>query len=229
MVHARDRGAPVGARPAKAAGRVVAGRHSRHPRDPVDVPAGQKPPVVGPAGAGDPPAPEITYRPRRWLLLIPLGVLVVWSLIAHQRVIAEAEHIPVTALAIWGVTFATVGGQVILSWLGRPYTCPEPPGLTVAVIIPCYNEDIPYAERVLASLRAQTRKADQIIVVDDGSTKVDYAAAGLPQAYPEAQWLWQPENRGKKHAQVAGWCQAATTDVICTIDSDSALERQDRK
>lgn len=213
----------VGSRPAATAGGVVAGRHRRDAAHPVDVPTRKVAPVVAASGARRAPAPEITYKPRRYLLLVPLALLGVWSALAHARLLAEAHHTPVVALAVWGVTLATVAAQIVLSWMGRPYICDEPPGLRCAVVIPAFNEDLAYLRRVLDSLRVQSRKADVIIVVDDGSTKVDYTP--LIALYPEVTFTRVDPNQGKKHAQVTGWDLDVDADVVCTIDSDSALDR----
>jgi hyaluronan synthase len=170
------------------------------------------------------PAPEITYRPRRWLLLIPLALLIGGSAATHSRLASEAARLPLAALLVWGISLGTVVIQLLLSWLGRPYRCDEPPGLRATVIIPCYNEDRALLVRVLESLRAQTRPADMVIVVDDGSDKVSYA--DIIGCYPEVTWITQPANLGKKHAQVAGFRADPEADVYATIDSDSALERR---
>lgn len=45
----------------------------------------------------------------------------------------------------------------------------SPPSASVAVIVPCYN-GAHYLGEALNSVLAQTHPADQIIVVDDGST-----------------------------------------------------------
>ena len=160
----------------------------------------------------------MSFRPRRWLVVIPLALIAAGSGALHHR-LATAHHIPVTALVIWAVGLFALTGQVLLAWCGKPYTCPPPPGW-VTVVVPCYNEDAAYLRRVLDSLRLQTRRPDQVIVCDDGS-KVSYA--GLPEDYPEVLWIRQ-DNAGKKHAQVACWDAAPRAVFVANIDSDSALD-----
>jgi len=174
---------------------------------------------IRPGGQARPVTPEIRYRPRRWLITIPLLLLGCASVILHQRLI-RAEHIPPAAAVVWALALSAVTAQVVMAWLGRPYTADPPAGLRVCVIVPCYNEDPAYLRRVLDSLRCQTRKADRVIVCDDGS-KVSYA--GIPEAYPEVTFLRQ-DNAGKKHAQAACWRADWDADIYCNIDSDSALE-----
>ena len=149
--------------------------------------------------------------------MVPLGLLAAGSWWLHQRVLGYG-HIPPTAVAVWLGSAAIVVAQLLLSWFSRPYRCP-PPALRATVIVPCYNEDPAYLARVLESLRWQTRQADKVVVVDDGS-RVSYA--GFPGAYPEVEWIRQ-DNQGKKHAQVAGFAADPDADVYVTIDSDSAL------
>jgi glycosyltransferase involved in cell wall biosynthesis len=97
---------------------------------------------------------------------------------------------------------------------------------TVSVIIPSYNRchSMP---RALDSVLAQTRPAEEIIVVDDGSD--DGTAAMLARDYPELVCLVQ-ENRGVSAARNAG-IRAARGDWIGLLDSDDEwlpqkLERQ---
>jgi hypothetical protein len=73
--------------------------------------------VVAAARSGGPPTPEVRYRPRRWLLLAPLAVLLAGSAALHERVLRELSHLPVTALAVWSVSLGTVLLQLVLSWM----------------------------------------------------------------------------------------------------------------
>ena len=50
-----------------------------------------------------------------------------------------------------------------------------PPGLKIAVLIPLYNHE-KYIGAALASLRAQTRRPDRVIILDDGSTDKSLSA-----------------------------------------------------
>lgn len=85
----------------------------------------------------------------------------------------------------------------------------------IAVVIPTYDraETLP---RALDSVVAQTRAAEQIIVVDDGSH--DETADIIADRYPEIILLRQP-NRGVSAARNRG-ILAATQEWIAFLDSD---------
>ncbi len=97
---------------------------------------------------------------------------------------------------------------------------------TLSVVIPTQNRRWSIA-RALDSVRAQTRMANEVIVVDDGST--DDTARFVEEAYPEVRLLRQ-ENRGVSAARNAG-IGAAQGELIAFLDSDdewrkTKLERQ---
>jgi len=86
-----------------------------------------------------------------------------------------------------------------------------------SVIIPCFNRD-EYLEEALKSVRCQTRRVREIIVVDDGST--------TPVQAPR-DWDGPPlrivrtENRGVSAARNFG-ISLATGSFIAFLDSDDA-------
>ncbi|WP_157155810.1 MULTISPECIES: glycosyltransferase family 2 protein [unclassified Diaminobutyricimonas] len=84
----------------------------------------------------------------------------------------------------------------------------------VSVVIPAYN-DAELLEKCLAALGAQTRPADEVIVVDNAST--DATAAVARNA--GARVLSEPV-RGITRATALGF-DAATGDVIARLDADS--------
>lgn len=84
----------------------------------------------------------------------------------------------------------------------------------VSVVIPAHN-DAPLLEQCLAALAAQTRPADEVIVVDNAST--DATAAVARNA--GARLLSEPV-RGIMRATALGF-DAATGDVIARVDADS--------
>lgn len=97
---------------------------------------------------------------------------------------------------------------------------------SVSVVIPTFNRRR-LVERALASVAAQTRAADEVIVVDDGSTD---GTGDLVQArFSEVKYLFQ-ENRGVSAARNRGIREAAG-EWIALLDSDDEwlpekLERQ---
>jgi glycosyltransferase involved in cell wall biosynthesis len=98
--------------------------------------------------------------------------------------------------------------------------------MTVSAVIPTHNR-ADLVLRALASVQAQTRPADEVIVVDDGST--DDTPRRVPEAFPGAVYLRQ-ENRGVSVARNRG-VAAASGDWIALLDSDDEwrpekLERQ---
>jgi glycosyltransferase involved in cell wall biosynthesis len=95
-----------------------------------------------------------------------------------------------------------------------------------SVIIPTFNRLEPLRVAV-ASVLNQTRPADEVIVVDDGST--DGTAEDIGSRFPDIHLIVQ-ENRGVSAARNAG-IRAAKGDWIALLDSDDAwlpkkLERQ---
>ena len=84
---------------------------------------------------------------------------------------------------------------------------------TISIVIPCLN-DAPLLRRCLASLTAQGTPADEIIVVDNGST--DDTAAVAAQA--GARVVDEPR-RGITWATHAGF-DAATGDILARVDAD---------
>lgn len=88
------------------------------------------------------------------------------------------------------------------------------PHARISVIIPAFNRGHTLP-RALDSVRAQTRAADEILIVDDGST--DNTAEVLT-AFPRVHCIRQ-ENRGVSAARNTG-IRAATGDWLAFLDSD---------
>ncbi len=97
---------------------------------------------------------------------------------------------------------------------------------TVSVVVPTFNRRELVAS-ALASVRAQTRPADEVLLVDDGST--DGTAAMVEERFPEVRLLRQ-ENAGVSAARNRG-VRAAKGRWVAFLDSDdewlpAKLERQ---
>ena len=87
--------------------------------------------------------------------------------------------------------------------------------MRVSVVIPTYNSG-PLVVEAVASVLSQTRSADEIIVVDDGST--DDTAERLAAFGPRVRYIWE-ENGGVSAARNRGVDEAAG-DWIAFLDAD---------
>lgn len=85
----------------------------------------------------------------------------------------------------------------------------------ISVIIPAYNAGALIDEAIDSVLRQQT-PADEVIVINDGSTDRDYSI--LEKLHHSIRVINQP-NRGVSAARNAG-CDAATQDYIAILDAD---------
>src|SRR3954471_2137712 len=95
---------------------------------------------------------------------------------------------------------------------------------STTVIVPVYNEDPGLLEQCLESLEGQNHPAKQVIVVDDGSPNLQALQPVYAQfsALPGWTVLRLTNNVGKRAAQRVGF-EAATTDVVVTVASDTQL------
>ena len=89
--------------------------------------------------------------------------------------------------------------------------------MRISVVVPTYNRAHTLS-RSLDSVLCQSLRAEEIIVVDDGST--DGTAALIRQRYPQVRYLRQP-NGGVSSARNLG-IAAAAYDWIALLDSDDA-------
>jgi glycosyltransferase involved in cell wall biosynthesis len=88
--------------------------------------------------------------------------------------------------------------------------------ISVTVVIPTFNRrDV--VDRALDSVQNQTRRADEVIVVDDGST--DGTSNWIAKDRPEVRLITLPQNEGAAHARNVAM-RAATGDVFAFLDSD---------
>jgi glycosyltransferase involved in cell wall biosynthesis len=91
-------------------------------------------------------------------------------------------------------------------------------GRTVGVVVTTYNH-ASFLAAALASIAAQTRRADAVVVVDDGSSD---DPARVVQGYPGVQLIRQ-HNQGLAAARNAGLAVLAT-DYAIFLDADDCLE-----
>ncbi|MBW8015234.1 MAG: glycosyltransferase family 2 protein [Planctomycetes bacterium] len=96
----------------------------------------------------------------------------------------------------------------------------------ISVVIPAYNAE-KYVARAIDSVLSQTRRADEIIIVDDGST--DGTAEVVKGYGDKVRYIYQ-ENSGASVARNTG-INAATGEWIAFLDCDDEwlgeyLERQ---
>jgi glycosyltransferase involved in cell wall biosynthesis len=91
----------------------------------------------------------------------------------------------------------------------------HPAKYTVSVVIPAYNI-AEYIARAIESVLAQTRKPEEIVVVDDGST--DGTAEVIKKYLPHVKYVYQ-ENRGLAGARNTG-IRNSTCDFVAFLDGD---------
>ena len=89
--------------------------------------------------------------------------------------------------------------------------------MKISVVIPSFNRGHTL-ERALESVYAQTSMADEVILVDDGST--DDSAETMARLFPQTRIMRQP-NRGVSAARNRG-IRAARYDWIALLDSDDS-------
>jgi polyisoprenyl-phosphate glycosyltransferase len=141
-----------------------------------------------------------------------------------QGLRAEADLSP--ELRAWRAAVADPGEAP------APPTAPAAPArpapVTLAVVVPCYNEQevLPETVERLAALRAQLlaegliTEASTVELVDDGSRDATWrlieAAARI---FPWLHGIRLSRNRGHQHALLAGMLTAAG-DAVVTVDAD---------
>ncbi|MDE1171869.1 MAG: glycosyltransferase family 2 protein [Verrucomicrobium sp.] len=129
--------------------------------------------------------------------------------------------------AAWLIGFSYIaydswilGRMVWGSWrLPRREGVPAGSRLTVTVVVCARNERV-ILPSCLESLAAQDEPAEEIIVLDDGST--DGTAAWMAAAWPGLRLVSQPHS-GKAAALNRGW-RAAREELVLTLDADTRPE-----
>jgi len=160
------------------------------------------------------------------VLLIFAAVL--WMVVHHRGT-------PVIAVfVVWLLTALLVSVQFVASLYARPFGASpaklaELDRLSVAVLVPCFNEEPSLLEESLRSIVEQSRAPTAISVIDDGSS-IDYrwveqriraeaAASGI-----RVHWR-KTRNHGKRYALINAARQEPDIDIYMTVDSDSVLDR----
>ena len=95
----------------------------------------------------------------------------------------------------------------------------DPAALTLTVIVPAFNEEAGLPP-TLDALRRQTVRADNVIVVNDGSTD---GTARVAAGYPEVQVVTHPTGSGSKAMAQNLALPYCDTDLILTVDADTVL------
>ncbi len=92
---------------------------------------------------------------------------------------------------------------------------------SIGVVIPVYNKEIAKVERAIDSVLRQTRPAERVVVVDDGSD--DHQSYKILCREKGVEYIRQ-ENRGVAHARNAG-IAALDTEYVCCLDADDEIEQ----
>lgn len=94
--------------------------------------------------------------------------------------------------------------------------------MKISILIPCFNEELTI-EKCLLSCINQTRRADEIIVVDDSSADKTFEI--LQKFKKSVKIVRTPKNTGNKsYAQEYG-LQFVTGDIFVTTDGDTMLHK----
>lgn len=89
---------------------------------------------------------------------------------------------------------------------------------TVSVVVPAYNAE-PYLDAVLASVAAQSRPADEVIVVDDASSDATADVARRWSTMLPLELIEREENRGLGAARRLA-IQHSSGELIAPLDAD---------
>jgi len=88
---------------------------------------------------------------------------------------------------------------------------------TIAAVIPVYNKE-PYVARAIASVLAQTRPVDEIIIVDDAFHRWRHCTdSGISNARIR---LLRRAKSGPGPSRLETWRSALQVGVDCILDAD---------
>ena len=93
--------------------------------------------------------------------------------------------------------------------------------MKITILIPCYNEEKTIRQCVESCLN-QTRKPDEVIVIDDGST--DHSPEILASMGDAIKVVRTPRNTGNKSRAQQYGLQFVTGDVFITTDGDTLMD-----
>jgi glycosyltransferase involved in cell wall biosynthesis len=85
----------------------------------------------------------------------------------------------------------------------------------ISVYVPAYNS-AEFLSRAIDGLLAQTLPANEILVIDDGSSD---STAEIAAGYPDATVIRQPQNNGLGAARNTGF-RAARNELVASLDAD---------
>jgi cellulose synthase/poly-beta-1,6-N-acetylglucosamine synthase-like glycosyltransferase len=185
----------------------------------------------------------------RWPLLFSavLGLLLftLYASFAFRGVAAWSVGLVYIAYDSLLLGFMVVSSQLAVRRQDRlrqaapkaPVVIREGPRPTLSVLICARNERLVLPE-CLRALHAQSEPADEIIILDDGST--DSMVAGLTREYglvfePHATGdlgrsptcpallVWRKPNTGKADSLNLGW-KLARGEIVVTLDADTCVE-----
>lgn len=118
-------------------------------------------------------------------------------------------------------------GKAVAARLNKPRRIARTKHITVAVVMPFYDEEDASVRATLESILAQSRIPDELIIVNDGSATGDGGVQtllpALRAAIPSVSYELFPANRGKR-AALAAAIRMSRSDVVVTTDSDTILE-----
>jgi hyaluronan synthase len=168
-----------------------------------------------------------------WLLLCALAtaaILTWWQLqdLIGKSDMRVASHSVrnVLAYGLSALALLTLAWRIWFASRYRPYPLIADGALpNITVVIPAFNE----GEQVLLTVRSvlasrYPAKKMRVICVDDGSQDDTWLwMQRAKKEFPKrVRLIFQPANRGKRHALMAGFAQAAG-QIYVTIDSDSEV------